>query len=358
MTFLTRLGPLVALVSMIGPGAARAGVILLPGDIVVLNVALSIGSPQSVLRVDPATGAQAQIGQVHDATDLEVDELGRVYVLDDTGDEIVRIQPQSFDAMHPTNNQEVVWTIPSAAHQCGGQGFGRSNDGTLLIACSFGNEVLRVDPALYDASNPGSNQAPVAQGGLVDAAHGVLDVAIDPVLGSAYVTTFTDLVEIEPAAFDPSDPSANQLELKPLGTCCHYIAIDFERRLVLASQIAIGRITPSDPMNSDPLVNTTMLPMHAEDGSSVVPGGIAVERTGNYVVTDGALINNISKIVRIFPATFDPKTDSVSVQTVSDAGLLDHPVSLAIMSAPEPAVALSQLVAFGVIALLTRRRAA
>jgi hypothetical protein len=328
--------------------ASRAGTALLPGDILVANKFQQNGggTEYRVQRVDPVTGARTTVGSTSDIgaflVDLDVDALGRIYAI--AGVSVYRFQSQSYDALDPSHNRELV--------SSGGELFSQNGvdvgyDGLLYVAGQNPNsavpQIVRVDPALYDPQHPHDNQQVVALGGLLTGI--AYDVAIDAVSGRLYVTTSDDLVRIDPDAYNASDPSANQEDIAnpPLFGWGGPLTLEADRRVVTGGG---WRVDPSIcvPVQLCEVTSVT-------DASGAT--GIALEVSGSLLLAEAF---GPDKLLRVFPAAYDPdhpKANQHTLVAMDPLAQTDEFHGVAVM--PEPDFMLAGSSALLALGLAWRR---
>jgi len=307
------------------------------GDIVVTDQFTS-----SVLRIDPVSGAQATIsagGHLVNPTGVAVDATGMVFVID-SGGVIVRVDPAAYDAGNPGTNQEVV---AQGALLTTPQDGTFDADGTLLVAVQTGSKLVRVDPNAFDPLHVEANQTLVASGDLISAPK---DVAVDPATGTAYVTCFNThrVVRVEPNGAQSLVAAGGSLFQGPVG-----IAREADGHLIVrGAPNGILRIDPDAFDGGNLYANQSYV---ALAGLLSLVNDTAVEANGDLVSSDG--FAEISHVVRVHPATYDAAHPEANQTELSPQGILTSPLAIAVF-APEPSAVL--LAAVATAALAARRR--
>ena len=186
------------------------------GDLIVADR----GTNGRVLRIDPRTGAQTQIGfggYLGDLRHVALDAQGFVYLaVHNHGvvPKIVKLDPNAFDPLDLFANQEIVasggWFAPSN----GPWDLDFAPDGSLYVVNAQDWNVIRVDVGAYDPLDPFANQEIVGAGG---AFTGIRGLATEDD-GHLIVTNQTGgqpraVVRLDPDAYDPLNPASNQAVL-------------------------------------------------------------------------------------------------------------------------------------------------
>jgi hypothetical protein len=290
---------------------------------------LLVGDGPSLVLVGPTTGTQTTHGIASaDVRDVAVDAQWQLLALTTDGS-IERFDPMAFGG-DPTSNRETVGALAGAS------GIALDGDGTLLLADTTGNRIVRLDPNAFQPGNPTANQSTVSSGGLLD---GPLDVAIDPQLDVAYCTTTTKVVRIDLAA----DPGSNQQQVAANPFVWASLAVLAAGRIAAAGPFGVARMDPAEP----PLVTPSVV---ASGGELQQPTGLAVEDGGSLVVpefSDG-------DVVRIFPDAFDPLDHPANQELVTHFDVAPSLHGIAVV--PEPGALGLQAVALAALQRLVRRR--
>jgi hypothetical protein len=290
---------------------------------------LLVGDGTSLVLVDPTAGTRAERGIATAAVrDVAVDPQWRLLALTTDGS-IERFDPTAFGG-DPAANRETVGALAGAT------GIALDGDGTLLVADGGGNRIVRVDPDAFQPGDPSANQSPVSSGGLLD---GPLDVAIDLQLDVAYCTTSTRVVAIDLAA----DPGSNQQLVTANPFVWASLAVLADGRIAAAGPFGVARMDPAEM----PPVSPSVV---ASGGELQEPTGLAVEAGGSLVVpefSDG-------DVVRIFPDAFDPNDKPANQEIVSHFDLAPDLHGIAVV--PEPGALAAASAALAALAGLARGR--
>ena len=277
---------------------------LFRGDIVLADPRVSdpLQDP-IILVVDPITGAQDPVsvgGLLSDPRDVEVEEDRCLVVPDSDNGWVLRIDPLLYDPLDPDANQFV---LAQGGDLVDPRGVAVAANGDIYVADgSPAGTILRLDPVT-------GAQTVVAQGGHLARSR---RVAVDAA-GLVYVpisegSSQPAVVRIDPAAYDPLDPFANQTLVASGGGFAATggpwdLDFDLLGRLFLLNaqdwnlfRIDVGAFDPLDPASNQTLV--------ADGGSLNQTRGLALEESGHAIVTseDPAL----PSVIRVDVDAFDP----------------------------------------------------
>jgi hypothetical protein len=158
------------------------------------SVVRAIQNPSDPSNPDN-TSIVSMVGGVQDVAIDPV--LGTVYAT--SGSLVIAIAPHVYDPQHPAADQSIV-------------GYGSPS---LILdfdrrPVSSGPNIMRLDPTAYNPLDPGANNTVVGDaGGLGPLALEQSGNFVGAVLSNALPTP-SQVIRFFPAAYDPSDPSANQ----------------------------------------------------------------------------------------------------------------------------------------------------
>lgn len=295
---------------------------------------LVVGDGATLAGVDPVSGAQAIYGvATANVRDVAVDAQRRLLALT-AGGSIERFEPAAYDENDAAANRTAVGLLPGA------QGLALDADGTLLVADGAGDRIVRVDPDAFLPGDPSANQSPISSGGLID---GPLDVAADATGDVAYSTTTTMVVAIDLAA----DPGSNQQQVAINPFVWASLAVEADGRVVAAGPFGVARIDPSAFNPGTPTANLSVV---ASGGELQQPTGLAVEAGGALVVPE----DSDGDVVRIFPDAYEPLDPPSNQDIVTNFDVAPDLHGIAVV--PEPGAAALATVAFASLLGFARSR--
>jgi hypothetical protein len=200
---------------------------------------------------------------------------------------------------------------------------------------------VRVDPDAYDPLDPDANQTLVTSGDLLNAPR---DVAIDLATGDAYVPNFSthSIVRVTPGGAQSLVAQGGTF------TSPRAIAIEDDGKLLAPGlPNTILRIDPDAFVPATPASNQTTI---ASGGELFTVNDVALEAGGTLVATDLFLFH----VVRIDPDAYDPLDPDANQDIVASGNLLTTPLAIAVV--PEAGAGSGAVVAVAAVLAWSRRR--
>ena len=289
---------------------ARA-VTLSPGDILVSDLG-AFGDAGGVIRVDPATGAQATVS----SGGLFAQNVG--LALEADGDIVVADMSASFGAViriDPATGAQA--TVSSGGSFEDPVGVAVEADGDILVSDStaFGDAggVIRVDPvtgAQATVSSGGSFVEPI---GVALEADGDILVADLSAFGGP-----GGVIRVDPVTGAQATVSSGGLFSTPVG-----VAVEADGDILVADSSALGgagAVIRVDPVTG---AQATV----SSGGLFAQPFGVALEADGVIVVSDPDAFARAGGVIRV-----DPVTGAQA--SVSSGGSFARPYALAVVPSP------------------------